>query len=412
MPKQQVAIIGGGIAGISAALELSPYNLDIHVIEKSCFLGGQALNYNCKATEECQQCGACLVEKKLKELQERENISFHLGTSDLKCQKDTYYQLKFKKDPLFESSQEQEVLKSIYNQDNSENIVLRGPSKNNDPLFIPNFPRIEQLGQSSSLSTLREKLDLNKPAQDQEIQVQALVLATGFQPFNPERIGTYHYSSLENVVSSLDMEKIRKLRGSYLRPTDYSIPKRIAFIQCVGSRNENLGNLWCSRVCCPYALRMARHIQAEQPDTEITFFYMDTQNIDKDSATYLESCRSQFRLIRMMPVDISTGEDSAVKINYMLSEQEKMESEEFDLTILSIGIEPNPENTNLSEKFDIPLDKYGFFKPESEFNPALSRDKNIFLAGTATGPKDIPESIEQAGLAAKNLITYLGKQEK
>jgi len=409
---QSVAVIGGGVAGMSAALDLSRHNLDVHLIEKDFWLGGRAIEYNCKAAGQCQQCGACLAEKKLREVNEAKNIQVHLASEIAEIRRNSGYQLLLHQAPLFTAGREQKALQSVYRSGDPQGVVLRGPSKNNLPLFVLDPDKAELARGNSDYAVLQQSLDLDRAGQQIEIQAQAVVLATGFQPFTPQQIGTYHYAVLDNVVSALDMERIRKAKGSYIRPGDGRRPQRVSFIQCVGSRSEALGHPWCSRVCCPYALRMARAIRAEHPDTEITFFYMDLQNPGRDSEQFLSSCRSDFRFIRMMPVDILPGQDGSVAVNYMPPGEQRIESEAFDLVILSVGLEPGGDNSRLSRLLGIPLDRHGFLQAGARGYQASAGNEGCFLAGTSTGPMDIQASIEQAGLAVKELLTYLGQQEK
>ena len=413
MPGQQVAVIGGGIAGISAALELSQHNLDIHLIEKSAFLGGHAIHYTCKANGACQHCNACLVQEQLKRLNKAENVHLHLASQLQGIQKKggTYF-LETEQSPLFASQEEQEALEALANTKGWEHLVQRGPSRHNIPLYTLDWSRME--GSTAPSVTLPEPangLDLNKKERSELIQAEAIVLASGFHPFDPHRIETYNYSSLNNVVSALDMEKIRRTRGYHLRPSDNIPPRRIAFIQCVGSRNTSHGNLWCSRVCCPYALRMARAMQAEQPQSEITFFYMDLQNCDRDPDKTLNTCRSSFRFLRIMPVDILPGENDSVIIRYM-SEEETIKEDPFDLVVLSVGMEPGTDNASLARMFDIGLNRHGFFRTASEGGRTTPPEKGVFPAGAATGPKNIAESMEQATEAVKDLLTHISSQEK
>jgi len=415
LSKKRVAIIGGGIAGISAALELSQYDLDIHLIEKDHFLGGKAINYNCKAADgRCRYCYACLVEGKLKELNRARNVQYHLSSRVLEFKNQVDIHLDLLQDPQFQTEKEQEVLRCIYNRGDSENLVLRGPSKNNEPLFSLDFSRIEEVekdANSSTLSEIKKDMDL-KSRYKQTLQVDAVILTTGFQVFNPERIGTYNYQDLDNVVSALDMEKIRKTRGDYSRPSDHKLPEKISFVQCVGSRSESRGNPWCSRVCCSYALKMAEAISAENPNCEITFFYMDIQNTERRPVMNPLHIGSGFRFIRMMPIDMFPGANSGVKIRYMSQEKEEIQSEEFDLTVLSVGMEPNPENVYIAKQFDKPLDRYGFIRENTRFEAISSEDYGVFAAGTATGPKNIPQSMDHATETVKKVMNYLSKQEK
>jgi heterodisulfide reductase subunit A len=407
-----IAIIGGGVAGITAALELSRHDLTVHLIEKSPFLGGHAIHYSCKANGTCVRCNACLVEEQLKRLNEAENVHVHLASRIQGIEKSGgSYRLQTTQPPLFESEEEQRVLRSLADSESWKHLVQRGPSKNNNPLYALDWSRLDGAPQQAVTDPeIAGQLDLNQAERNELIQADAIVLASGFQPFDPYRIGTYNCSSLKNVVSALDLEKIRRSSGYHLRPSDGEAPRKVAFIQCVGSRNEAYGNLWCSRVCCPYALRMARAMRFEQPETEITFFYMDIQNCDRDPNKTLSTCRSHFRFVRMMPVDILPGEDDSVRIRYM-AEEESIEQEPFDMVVLSVGMEPGPENDALAGMLGIELNRHGFFRPVSDRDGALE-EGGVFPAGAATGPKDIAESMEQAKEAAKDLLTYLSLQEK
>jgi heterodisulfide reductase subunit A len=413
VPEQDIAIIGGGIAGISSALELARHDLNIHLIEKSPFIGGHAIHYTCKANGVCRECNACLAEEQLKRIHDAENVQLHLASQlqGIEEHKDGTYQLETVQSPLFSSREEQDALEALAKTGGWQEIVRRGPSRHNSPFYTLDRSGLEELRKApDSAPESAARLNPDKPARSELIRARAIVLATGFQPFDPHRIGTFNYSSLSNVVSALDMEHIRRNNGSHLRPSDRARPERIAFIQCVGSRSAAQGNLWCSRVCCPYALRMARAMQAEQPESAITFFYMDLQNCDMTPGKTLNSCRSSFRFVRMMPVDLLPGEGDSVIIRYMAHEEEIRE-ESFDLVVLSVGMEPGPENARLARMFDIPLNRHGFFRAASGMTPGTPRDKGIFPAGAATGPKDIAESMEQAGEAAKDLLTYLSSQE-
>jgi heterodisulfide reductase subunit A len=241
-----------------------------------------------------------------------------------------------------------------------------------------------------------------------KLDVDAVVLASGFQPFDAETKGTYGYKKFPNVITGMDLECILREQGSVVRPSDGKTAQKIAFIQCVGSRDERLGNLWCSQVCCPYALRMAEKSKHKNADAEITVFYMDIQNVGKDYAGFYEKCKTDFRFVRNIPVDIFPMENDSLSMRYMNEEDGLCINEDFDLVVLSVGIMPGPDNSNLSDLFDVGLNEDGFFAGIDKLNSASTLKDGIFLAGTVAGPKSIAASKAHAGQAASEVIKHLG----
>ncbi|MEZ4549828.1 MAG: FAD-dependent oxidoreductase [Desulfobacterales bacterium] len=244
--------------------------------------------------------------------------------------------------------------------------------------------------------------------QTKEVLADAMVVATGFKPFDAARKGTYGYNRFPNVISGLDMERIKRRKGYMARPSDGQLAQKIAFIQCVGSRDENLGNLWCSQVCCPYALRSAESLKHKNPDLDVTVFYMDIQNTGKSFPVFYETCKNDIRFIRSIPVDIFPVENDNLKMRLFDESEGTPVMETFDLVVLSIGIMPNAENTDIAGRLGIELDEDGFFKSADAFNKTSTSNNGIFIAGTAQGPKTIAASMAQAGQAASGVLTYLG----
>lgn len=408
--RQAVLIIGGGIAGLTAASHLARQDVDVILVEKGSFLGGQAITYTCKATEQCVKCDACTVEKMLKQVSQNPDITVFLASELESLQCNGRFEATIRSRPLFNAPAEQEALASAYAACPVPEGILRGYSKNNDPLYAVNTDKLGELSERSGECFPNGGIDLDKEESTTTLQVDAVLVASGFKPFNPEERPTLYYAQQENLVSGLDLERTKKRFGRYLRPSDLSVPKKVAFIQCVGSRNEDLGNLWCSQVCCPYALRMAQSIKHESPDTEVTVFYMDIQNIGKDSPGFYETCRESLRFVRNMPVDIYTAEDSALLVSHLDETETKLTKELFDLVVLSVGITPNPDNAQLSSMLGLPLDNDGFLSPWPNGSEEGRGGDGVFVAGTATGPKSIAASMAQAGQAVHKVLKYLGER--
>ncbi len=408
MEPKNVMIIGGGIAGMTAAWELAEAGLNVDLVEKSGFLGGHAIQYTCKATSECLQCGACSVEKMLKDVVGNNKINVHLSTEIESIEKNNGYSIKLNKTAAFIDAQKCTNCGICYDKLKENNVILQGYSKNNMPLYAVNACKIDENKIALKDVCPEGAISVSDKASSEDLTADAVVVATGFTPFDPNRKSVYGYDKFPNVISGLDLERIKRQNGFLARPSDGAPAQKIAFIQCVGSRDENLGNLWCSQVCCPYALRTAESLKHKNPDLDITVFYMDIQNTGKSFPAFYETCKNDIRFIRSIPVDIFPIENGNLNMRLFDEAQGTPIMEPFDLVVLSIGIMPNSENEKLSAQMDIALDEDGFFKNSDDLNKTSTSNDGMFIAGTAQGPKNIAASMAHAGQAASGVLKYLG----
>ena len=386
--NKKAMVVGGGIAGLTAAWELSQLDINVELIEKTCFLGGHAIQFCCKATDECVTCGACSVEDMLCNVINEPRIKVHLATEVEKINKNGKFSVSMKK--------------SSPQTDGVEGGIAKGYSKNNSPLLVVVDKKSCKDIPDGAVEF--DHIELTKKIDD----IDAVILASGFKPFNAEKKGTYGYHKFNNIVTGLDLESIIRKNGAVVRPSDGKEPKSVAFIQCVGSRDENLGNLWCSQVCCPYALRMAEQAKYKNADIDITVFYMDIQNTGKNFPVFYEKCKSDMRFVRNIPVDIYPIEDDKLQMRYMNDEDGLPVKEVFDMVVLSIGIMPGSDNKKISELLNIDLNKDGFFACKDKFNRTSTSKDGIFIAGTVQGPKTIAASMAHATQAAGEVKKYLG----
>jgi heterodisulfide reductase subunit A len=408
MEPKNVMIIGGGIAGMTAAQELAEAGLNVDLVEKSGFLGGHAIQYTCKATSECLQCGACSVEKMLKDVVENDKINVHLSTEIESIKKNNGYSIKLNKTAAFIDAEKCTNCGICYDKLKENDVIMQGYSNNNTPLYAVNREKINKNKIALKEVCPEGAISVSDKASSEDLTAAAVVVATGFDPFDPDRKSTYGYAKFPNVISGMDLERIKRQNGFPARPSDGAAAQKIAFIQCVGSRDENLGNLWCSQVCCPYALRTAESLKHKNPDLDITVFYMDIQNTGKSFPVFYESCKNDIRFIRSIPVDIFPVENDTLDIRIFDEAEGTPIMEAFDMVVLSIGIMPNSENEKLAAQLDIALDSDGFFKNSDELNKTSTSNDGMFIAGTAQGPKNIAASMAQAGQAASGVLKYLG----
>ncbi len=248
-------------------------------------------------------------------------------------------------------------------------------------------------------------------------RVGAVVLAAGFQPFNPKNLGGYGYGRYPGVVTSLEFERVLSASGPFgghlVRPADKAEPKRIAWLQCVGSRDTKAGShSYCSGVCCMYSIKQAVIAKEHAgDDLETAIFFMDMRTYGKDFDRYYEKARqSGVRFIRsrihsLMQPDPETGQQ---KISY-LDESGASHQEAFDLVVLSIGLEAPEGFRSLAEKLGVELDRHGFASAAS-FAPVASSRPGIYVCGALAGPKDIPYSVMEASAAAGAAASELSDQ--
>lgn len=350
--NNKVLILGGGIAGLTAALALNGLGVSLELLEKTGALGGVARDFCCKATDVCRQCGACLVNDALRALMpaalaDRPSLGIRLETE----------------------------LTEIHREAKEFHYGYRGP---------------EGVGEG---------------------RAEALLLATGFTPFRAEDKPQFGYGRLPNVLTGLDLEKQWKKTGTIIRPSDRQSPRSIAFIQCVGSRDLALGHPFCSQVCCGYALRLAGLIRHSSPETAVTIFYMDLQNFGKDFPLFLEEARQQMRFIRAIPGDVQEGDNDRLVLTYQPDDGLPSQKESFDLVVLSIGLMPGADSIGLSHQLNLPRNADGFLAANG--TPfSLSPAAGVFLAGTVSGPKSIARSVSQAQQASAELYRFLEDRDR
>ena len=390
MEAKKVMVIGGGIAGLSAARELSRNGIQVELVEKADFLGGHAIQYACKATDTCQQCGACTVESILKEVVRDTNIRVHLASRIDQISGSPPFEVKLERIAITGMADKFKDCLKGYDKNPVQCAAVKGYSRHN-----------------AKYKTADGLLNPDICQTADKLEVDAIIWATGFVPFDPNQKSTYRYGELPNVVSGMDLERSKRTSGSFLRPSDGKPPQTIAFIQCVGSRDERLGHLWCSRVCGPYALRMALGMKHQNPDAKITIFYMDIQNIDHCFPAFYRQCLNDLTFVRTIPVDMFQTDEDRIRTRYMSENDSKPVESEFDLVVLSVGVMPGTDNVSLADLLHTQLTPDGFAASTDKLNATMTNQKGIFLAGTVQGPKDIADSIAHAGNAAGEVIKYL-----
>ena len=248
-------------------------------------------------------------------------------------------------------------------------------------------------------------VDHTQKAEVLDINVGSVVLAPGFDPVDARIKGEYGYGRMPNVVTSLEFERILSasgpFQGTVQRPSDGQHPVRVAWIQCVGSRDRSCGHDYCSSVCCMYATKEAIIAREHDSNIQPTIFYNDIRAFGKGFERYYESARDKFgvRYINSIPSAVKELQKSRNLLMDYIDENGRKVQEEFDMVVLSVGLTPAAGTRKLAETFGIELDPFGFCRTET-LKPNFTSRPGVFAAGAFTAPMDIPESVMSASGAA------------
>ncbi len=247
-----------------------------------------------------------------------------------------------------------------------------------------------------------------------EINVGSIILTPGLKTYNPAIRQEFGFGKHENVVTAIQFERLLSASGPcgghVERPSDNVAPQKIAWIQCVGSRNENNSNPWCSSVCCMYAAKQCVIAKEHDPEVEQTVFYMELRAFGKDFDKFIDKAKKDSGVHYKRAMVSEVIEDPETKNLYIhhVDDEGNLVNEQFDMVVLSMGFEPHDEAAEFADIFGIKTDKYGFAET-SKLHPVETCRKGIFVAGTYQGPKDIPETVVQGSGSAANAMALLGE---
>ncbi|WP_338818947.1 Ion-translocating oxidoreductase complex subunit B [Moorella thermoacetica] len=408
--KLDVLVVGGGPAGMAAALDLARAGLQVMIVEKEAVLGGRWLDYGCKAGEDCSRCNICLGFPLLEEVTSRENITLVTGMVVVGVTGTT---------GAFTASLRATGPRIDWQKcDHCGRCREACPAGAILPPHPRGLPRAYRLDHSCCLRAKedcqacvaacpRAAIEL-EPASPESIRARAIVVATGFAPFDAAGLPEYGYGFYPRVTTAMELE-------SALSQGDLDAPgwERLSFIQCAGSRSRKLGHDYCSRVCCGYTLRLARALKYRGLSREITIFYMDLQLNDARLQELYRELRATpgLKLVRGMPSEIRRGRDGRVSIHYEDLSTGTLATEEFDRVVLAVGI--TPVRGEILPGLSLERDPAGFLAAVDGPNGIQASTPGVFLAGTCQAPRDIQESITHGRLAAAGVRKLLeGSGEK
>jgi len=397
---------------MAAALMLADGGCQVYLVEREPSIGGWAASFCCKATEVCTKCSVCLVHQKLNEVASHPRISILTNSTvtGITGKIGNFRAEVFQKRRYV--SPERCITCGVCAEvcpTEPKAMYLPFPEASPYSYVVDETRCLRLKGESCNLCQERcptNAIDFRGRSKRQELSVSTIIVATGFEVFDAREIGSLGYRRYPNVLTGLDLERIFNREGSLKLPSNEKEPQKIAFIQCVGSRDEN--HCYCSQACCKYAMRFARLIKYQNPNTEVSIFYIDLQTAGKGFAEFYEECKESIRFIRGVPVEILEVHSGELEVKFENILEGKVNRETFDLVVLSVGMVPRKDSWDLARILGINLGEYGFFS----IQPLDSTETNVegvFLAGTCQGAKDIPDSIAHGMAAAKRATEVLAR---
>ena len=262
----------------------------------------------------------------------------------------------------------------------------------------------------SNICEAEAVLSEDKP-QEETVEVGSIILAGGAELFDAKIEYELGYSRFSNVISSLEFERILSASGPYqgelLRPSDRTPPRKIAFIQCVGSRDQSCNRPYCSSVCCTYAIKEALIAKEHSAiPLDVAIFFMDIRTYGKDFDRYYENARKEVRFVRSKVYRVEEANGTGDLSVKFVTEDGRLTREDFNLVVLSVGFQSSPELVDTAKKMGIQINSYGFCQTRN-FLPVETNRPGIFVCGSYSGPKDIPETVMQASGAAGSVSAML-----
>ncbi len=253
------------------------------------------------------------------------------------------------------------------------------------------------------------KVKIAGAAGEETLDVSTAIICTGFQHFDPGReTQMYGYYEYDDVITLVDAERMLKA-GGFKRPSTGEDPKRVCFIQCVGSRDRQIGNQWCSKVCCGIACKEAIEIRDFLPDCKVFVFYIDMRMYGfwEDQIYWKAQEEKKVNFIRGIVTEITKRGDTVVVKGEDTTMGRPVEVP-MDVVVLSVGMEPSEGTLEMAKIFDLPLESHGFIETVGgPLNTVCTAREGIFAAGAAVGPADLEDSISMAGAAAMKAVGYL-----
>ena len=427
-----VLVVGGGIAGITSALYLARVGIKTILVDKEPSIGGTMAKLD--KTYPTLDCSLCTLSPKMVDVKKEENIRLYAYTDIVDIEGYVgNFNIRLRKKPRIVDEDKciacgecaaacPVKVKDEFNQRMNERKAIYIPF----PQAVPNSYLVDVencLYFKTRACRLCEKkcdknaIDFSQKETYEELDVGAIIIATGFSLFDAKRKKEYGYSKYPNVVSNLDFERMLSAdgptKGKIKRPLDAKKPSSISFIQCVGSRDEAFNN-YCSAICCMASLKQAMQVKEKNPEIEVNVYYNDIRAAGKDFEEFFGRCRQRgINFLRGLPPEVVEDPDSGDL--FIRSEDLNMGrvlEKKTDLVVLAAGLEPSASVERLCKNLHLNQSPDGFImEAHPKLRPVDTNIAGVYIAGCAQYPKGIPESVAQGGSAAMAAAEIVLKDE-
>lgn len=430
--NKSVLVIGGGIAGIQAALQCADSGFQVYLVEKEQSIGGHMAMLD--KTFPTLDCSACILTPKMVSVGQHpkirlmtscevERVSGYVGNLNIairhiakyvdhdKCNGCGLCQEKCpsKTDDAFEQNKAKR--KAIY--------TMFAQAVPNKPVIDKQHCTYFRNGKCKICEKVCQKAAIDFTQEDviEEITVGAIIVATGHQVFDGAKMTNYGYGKYPDVISAMEFERMVNsggFTGGHIKTSDGKTPKTVGIIHCVGSRDQrNLS--YCSSICCMYSLKFA-HLLREHTDATVYNFYIDMRCVGKGYEEFYDRLMNEgVRFVRGKVANIAYDEKNTSKEGKLIVKVEdtlmrQVREIPMDMVILANGLEARADAKSIAHKVGVSVNKDGFFlESHPKLNPIGTQDQSVFIAGTCAGPKDIPHTVVQAWAAAAGAIQLLSR---
>ncbi|MBC7222853.1 MAG: FAD-dependent oxidoreductase [Anaerolineae bacterium] len=431
-PQTQVLVLGSGLSGMATALLLGDWGYQVVLVERAPWVGGSF--HLLDRTFPTDSCGLCFLEPTptptycptlecgrhpnltILPLSRVTKVEGEAGDFRVEVVREPRYVREDRCNGCGQCAQVCPVTRPAPYEGAlaSQKAIYAPPPRAVPGAWVVDMEACTRCGACVEACP-RDAVDLDMAPTVETFHVGAVVASPGFAPADPACRPEYGFGRHPNVLSALQFERMVSFSGPtggrLLRPSDGRPARRIAFVQCVGSRDEKVGRPWCSSVCCMYSAKQASLALQLDPQAEATVFFMDIRTFGKEFDRYFAQVEARERLHfrRCMLSTVKQATDGDLTLFYV-DEQGRHRAEAFDLLVLAVGFGPPEEVAELAEALGIGLTPYGF--PAAEpFAPLVASRPGIVLSGAFREPKDIPETVVEAAAAAGEALRWLGRPE-